>query len=560
MSNARVISWVASSIALAVLAHLILDMRGSGISRIVRRATIVPGADSASAISVKCGGKPAAVLSKASGDWRIVSPFRASADRQTVLELLDALAFAPILDSMDDLELRKLDRNRQDFGLQPPVLEVETLGVKGAEKVSFGGFTPAEDGVYATVEGENVVFVVPTNVFAAVNRNLDGFRSRTLFNISIDEVGAFDIRRTAGAFSRFVRDGEKWRMSEPAKSAASSSRVRKFISKMLDARASGFIWPVGATNETYTASASLLAGYGLDPDSAVTLTFKGIDGLDRQVSFGNETEDGLVYALAHNGGAIVTVDSSLKDLLLSGGDDLIDTRLFPVEKSSVTSISISDGDSQFVLAKGSDGAWRLDAPVSAPADATAVTELIDRLMALNVSDADVSGVRVTLSPDAASAFVPRGLVLAGYGLNRFRSREMLDVQPSQVRRLVVTKEGGKPVAVVYDAGRRVWNVESFEAGGVADEEALEALLSALNPLTAVEVVQLRATTSELTRYGLESPMCSIAIDRAQADSVRKNIRIGDRAGDGWYATVGSSDAVFLLSGKTVKNLMAPIVR
>lgn len=560
MSNARVISWVASAIALSVIAHLILDIRGSGISRIARRGTIAPGADAASAISVKCNGKPAALLSKASGDWRIVAPFRASADRQAVLEFLDALAFSPILDSMDDMELRKLDRNRQDFGLQPPVLEVETLGVKGAEKVSFGGFTPAEDGVYATVEGESVVFVVPTNVFAAVNRNLDGFRSRTLFNIAVDEVGAFDIRRTAGAFSRFIRDGEKWRMSEPAKSAASSSRVRKFMSKMLDARANSFIWPVGATNETETASASLLAGYGLDPDSAVTLTFKGIDGLDRQVSFGNETEEGLVYALVHNGGAIVTVDSSLKDALLSGVDDLIDTRLFPVEKASVASISISDSKSQFILAKGLDGAWRIDAPVSAPADASAVNDLIDRLMALNVSDADVSGVRVTLSSDAASAFVPREFVFADTGLNRFRSKEMLNVQPSQVRRLVVTKEGAKSVAVVYDSGRRVWNVESFEAGGVADEDVLNTLLSEINPLTAVEVVQLRASTSELTRYGLESPVCTIAIDRAQADSVRKNIRIGDKSGDGRYATIGSSDAVFLLSDKTVKNLMAPIVR
>lgn len=560
MSNARIISWVASAIALSVLAHLILDIRGSGISRIARRGTIAPGADAANAISVKCEGKPATVLSKASGDWRIVAPFRARADRQVVLEFLDALAFAPIIDSMDDMELRKLDRNRQDFGLQPPVLEVETLGAKGAEKISFGGFTPAEDGVYATVEGENVVFVVPTNVFSAVNRNLDGFRSRTLFNIAVDEVGAFDIRRTAGAFTRFIRDGEKWRMSEPSKSAASSSRVRKFMSKMLDARASGFIWPVGATNEIDTASASLLAGYGLDPDTAVTLTFKGIDGLDRQVSFGNDTEEDQVYALVHNGGAIVTVDATLKDMLLSGVDDLMDTRLFPVEKTSITSIAILDGESQFILAKASDGAWRIDAPVSAPADASAVTELIDRLMVLNVSDADMSGVRVTLSSNEASAFVSRGLVFADSGLSRFRSREILDVQPSQVRRVVMTKEGAKPVAVVFDAARRVWNVESYEAGGVADEEVLKTLLSELNPLMAVEVVKLRATTSELARYGLESPACTIAIDRAQTDSVRKNIRIGDRAGDGWYATVGSSDAVFLLSGKTVKNLMAPIVR
>ena len=560
MSNTRAVSWIAAAIGLSIVAHLILDMRGFGISRIARRTVVSPGADAASAVSVKRGGNPTIMLSKASGEWLLVSPFGASADSQAVLELLDALAFAPIVDSMEDSELRKLDRSRSDFGLEPAVAEVETLGSNGPVKILFGDATPAGDGVYAAVEGESMVFVVQTNVFSAVDKPVDGFRSRTLFSIAPDEVGAFDIRRSAGSFARFIRDGDKWMMSDPSRSAASSMQVKKFLSTMLEARAKGFVWPIGASNETATASAALLAGYGLDPDSAVTLTFKGMDGVDRQAAFGNDAEEGSVYAIVHNGGAIVTVDSSLKEMLLSGAEALVDTRLFPVDSQTVSSISIWDGDSQCMLAKGSDGVWRLDAPVSAPADQTMVSGLIGRLLALSVSDSDASGVRVALAADVAPALVPRDVVLAGEGFERFRSLEVLAVEPSQVRRLVVTKEGSKPVSVVYDPGRRAWNVESSEAGGVADAEAIDAMLAALNPLKAAVVVKLRASSSELARYGLESPAYTIAIDRAQADSVRRNIRIGDRTGDGRYATIGSSDAVFVLPDKAVKTLLAPIVR
>ena len=559
MTNARTMSWIASVMVLAVVAHLILDIRGTGVSRMNKRASIAPTADVASAVSVRREGAPAIVISKASGEWRLVSPVHAAVDRSVILELLDSLAFTPIIDSMDESELRKIDRRPQDFGLQPPLLEVETLGSKGIEKIFFGNPTPAGDGVYASVGGENIVFVVQTNVFASVDKSVDGFRSRKLFDMDADEIGAFDIRRSAGSFARFIRNAEKWRVKEPNNATASASRVRKFLATVFDARVEAFVWPVGASNETEVASASLLAGYGLDPDSSVTLTLKGMDGVDRQVSFGNEAENGSVYALAHNGGAIVTVDSSLKDTVIACQEGLVDTRLFPVEESSVTSVSIVDGDTQCTLAKEADGGWRIDSPISAPADSVAVADLVGRLLSLNVSDADPSGVRVTLAEDVEPALVPRGIVYAGSGVESFRSRKMADITPLQVRRLVATKEGAKSSAVVYDADRRLWHVESSDDGGVADEESIETLLSALNPLEAIDVVKLRVAASEFGRYGLDTPAYMIAIDMKQDDSVRRNIRIGDKVGDGRYATIGSSDAVFVLSDKTVKTLTAPIV-
>lgn len=558
MSNVRYICWLMLGIILVAGAHIALDVR-RGTPRIVRRTSLCGDADQAIKLSVCRADSQETVLSKSSGSWKLLSPFHASADSHMVLRLLDTLAFSPIRDSMDDSELSKLGRSRSDFGLDRPCLTVAVEDQQGSCEVMFGFSTPAGDGVYAAVSGDKSVFVVDTNVFAAVDMAADRLRSRSLFTVDIDEIGAFDVRRSAGLFMRLVRNGEKWRMTEPQDSPASSSKVMKFLASVLNARAVDFVWPVGASNETDKVSVALLAGYGLDPESAVTVTLKGSDGVDRLLSLGKEAENGLVYALAQNGGAVVTVAASFKDAVLDGSSGFLDTRLFPYEEAAVTSLSITDGDERYLLAKGGDGVWRLDAPVVAMADDDEVTSLVRRLLALNPSAADASGVMVSISTNAKPVRVSREATLGRHRLENLRSKEVTRVDPSRIRRIVSSPSGGKPTAVVYDPDRRAWNVETSPNGGVADMAAIEAILDVLNPLRAESVVTLRVGSSGLGRYGLELPMHVIAIDRTQDGTVRRNLLIGDKAPGGRYITFGSSDAVFVIGDEAIRRLTAPLV-
>lgn len=561
MSNARVICWMLLAVGLLVAAHLALDARGGGEPGIVRRVSLFSKADSAVSVSVARDGEQPTEMSKASGLWRITEPFSASADSSAVLRLLDALSFEPIRDSMNDSELRKLGLRRQDFRLDQPLVVVKASGPDGVSEVAFGRAAPAGDCVYASVDGSKTVYLVGTNVFAAANLAADDFRSRSLFSVDADEIGAFDVKGSAGSFMRFMREGGTWRMADGTGFVdVLAPRVDDFLSRLLGAKAAGFIWPVGASNETETASVALLAGYGLDPESAVTVTFKGKDGTDRQVSFGKVAEKGFVYALAHNGGAIVTVDADLKNLVTAGSGAFLDTRLFPYEEGGVSSVSISDGEVQFLLAKGADGYWRLDAPVAAPADSEAVASLVSRLLTLHTSDMDSSGVMISLSSNAPPVAVSRESVLGNHRLEDLRSREIIRIDPAHVRRIVVTPSDGKPDAVLYDSDRNSWNVETSQEAGVADLAVVESLLAALNPLTASRIVKIGAGSSDLGRYGLEKPAFVIAVDRRQEDSVRRNILIGDSADGGRYVTLGASDEVFLVGGDVAERLTARLVR
>lgn len=558
MGNARSLCWIVVALALTVLAHVFLSYKGGVERALVQRTSLLGSVDGVERVSVTRGDSVETVIAR-KGRWRLVSPYAAIVDERTVMKLLDTLRTAEIEDTYSDEDLLKLGRTRADFGLSPARFAVSVTAGETTSEFLFGSATPNGSGVYAAVVGENAVFVLPAASISAVDLKTEDFRRRELFPVASESVNSFDVKRGSGSFMRFVRDGDAWRMVQPEESPASGERVGKLLAGVLGATAAGFVWPTGAEGESATATAALLAGYGLDPEGAVTLTFKCADGHDRQVSFGKVAREGLVYALAQNATAIVTVDAALKDAALAGAAEFTDTRIFPVEPSSLTRVSVSDGELACLLAKGADGAWRLDAPVSAATDAANVERLLARLTALRNEDLDERGVTVSISTNRPPVAVARDAAWGDLRPADLRSLEILRIDRAQLKRIVVQSGNSTPVAVVYDRDRRAWNVESSEDAGVVSAAAVEAIAASLDPLVARQVVRLKVSSADLRRFGLETPRLTLAIDQANDGAVRRNVLVGDVAEGGWYATLGATDAVFVLPDETVRRFETKLI-
>lgn len=569
MNGMKRVGWLLAGVAAAVAAHLAIDMKTDCAPQGLGRRALVPDAEKAIMFHVARAGEPGTRLVAATravasepgeGGWKIALPYPADAGQSVVLRLSDALAFAPVADEMTDAELLRLGRTREDFGLDN-ARAVVTVGWPGevAVRVCFGNATPAGDGVYATVGEGDTVYVVSSNVFAAANLGTADFRRRRVFAFGQDDVASFDIKNGPGRFLRFTREGEAWRLVEPHANRASSPRIREFLDTLLKLEATGFVWPTGATNETAALSEALLAGYGFLADSAVAVTLKCANGKDGTLGFGSDAGKGQVYALAP-GGSIVTVPAAVRDAVTAGAGAFVDTRLFPTEAKAVNAISIEDGGTAHLLSRDAEGAWRLDAPVSAAADAKAVEALVARILALQIQDIATNGVRVSVGTNAEPFAVSRTALLADTRLEDLRSKTIVKIEPKNVKRLVVTDHEAKPVAVVFDGERNAWNVESAEGTVVADGEAAGRLAEALNPLKAVRVARLKVSASELGLFGLDKPQRTVAVDQAAEGSVRRNVLVGDVTDGGRYATLGSSDAVFVISAESAAALLAPIVK
>ena len=560
MTNRRMILWLLAGILVLAGANFMLARNVSHKAALIQKSSLLSVPDEAvSGIVMLRKGVMETRLRHVS-EWRITDPFEGSADESVVLRLLDALEYTPVSDAFSDKELLKLGgRTRADFDLAPPRLSVCVRFGDREKRIGFGSFTPSKSEVYACVDGLPAVFVVPSNMLAAVDLPTESFRRRTLFGSGEESVAAFDVKR-GSEFLRFRKDGDVWTMVQPTEATASAARIKKLLADVHSARAVDFVWPVGSSNEVSDASVALLSGYGLDPENAVTITLKGVDGTERRISFGSEASDGLVYALVHNGTAIVTVDRSLKEQASLGNAAFADTRLFPFEPAQVAGLSISDGGVSCLLAKQEDGSWRMDSPVSAEADAAAVESLLSAVLALRSADADEDGVEVGVSPDARTAKVSRRSLGVAFRLEDLRSLDIQKIDPATVRRLSVTgTDTNSTTSVVYDRDRRAWNVESSPKKGTVDEKAVERVLKAVYPLRAERIVKLKVTAGDLSAYGLDNPRLTVAIDLSREDSTRRNILVGDRTNGGRFATVGASDAVFVLPDAACADLSQEIV-
>lgn len=560
MKNMRIIVWLLAGISLLVAANFFLSFNDTPETAIVQRRSLLTVPDDAvSMLEISRDGSVESVLTR-TGSWRLVEPFAGSVDESVVLRLLDALAYAPLDDSLGDQELLKLGRTRADFGLENPRLCIRVRAGDTETSISFGTTTPSASGVYAAIEGVHAVFVVPSNTLAAVDVPASGFRRRTLFTSGEESVASFDVKRGTGEFMRFKRDGDGWAMVQPTEGPASAPKIKKLLTDVMSASAYDFVWPIGGSNEVAEVSGALLAGYGLGAENAVTLTLKGTDGSDRRISFGSDAGEGRVYALVHNGSAIVTVDGSLKDMASLGNSAFADTRLFPYEASQVNGISIVDGGVTCMLAKNDDGSWRMDSPISAPASLTAVESLVSAVLALRGGDADEKGVEVSISADERKVHVARGSLGTHFRLENLRSLEILKIDPASVRRLSVTGTNtNKMKSVAYDRDRRAWSVEASSVSGTVSEGGITRVLGVVNPLEAGRIVKLKVSADDLGGYGLDKPRLTVAIDLEREDAIRRNILVGDATDGGCFATVGASDAVFVLSESAVYDLSADIV-
>ena len=559
MRNAKSIIILLTIIAVAAALDYFVYF-GKGPSSTSKRTTLVDFQSEAVSVRIERVGSPAVVLDRGLGGWRLTDPFASGADEQAVMKLVDVLTQTPVVEVISDSELLKLGRTRADFSLEEPVLTVTLTGMdKSVCRFMFGSATPTQDGVYASVEGVDAVFILGKPAFSFVDVRPDDLRQRSLLPLGGAWVTSFEIKREGTPLLEFLRTGAGWNVGSEK---ASSQKITEFIDDLTTASAVSFIWPVGSSNETDHATSSLLAGYGLDPDSAVTVTLNDINGKSRRLSFGKEADDGNVYALVQNGNAIVTVPSKLRDFARQDPVMFTDSRLFPVEARSVNGFSVSSDGSLYSLVRDKDGKWGLESPVVAPADQEASDALLSLILSLSPADVvKENGVAVSVLTNMSKVLIPRERILGKRTFEDLRSREMLKIDAPLVKRIVSTVGGKTPktASVVYDRERRQWNLDTEADGVTVNVKGVESVLSVINPLAAVRIEKLAVVAADLDDYGLDTPFLTVAIDQDSDETIRRNILIGKKTRGGRFATIGSSDAIFVISDATVSRLSASIV-
>ena len=574
MSDRRLALFFLAAIACLAAALALLARRARAEASEATRTTLCTFAPEAvDGVEIARGGTNVVRLVRGdAGAWRLAAPFAAPADAAPVARLVDALTLLPFGDLRTAAELAELGEGFADFGLAGDARASVALHAHGdAARIFFGARTASGKEVYARVEGLRNVFTLPAEVLEALPADADGFRLRTLVACARDEIAGLDLHAPDAPFIRLVRAASGWRLAAPVEAPADAAVVASLVDGLAGARIAGFVLPSaaqrGAAGRAVLARAAL-APYGLSAEAGLSVTVKAEARAPEQIVFGASVGTNLVYALVQGGTAVVTLEAAVADLFRKGDAAFRDTRVFPFGADErVRSVSLSAGPLVYVLARGTNGVWRLEAPVVAPADPACAAALVNAVLRIRRNDvpdrlAPEEAVRVSVAtstrvhPDVA---VARDFFKAQGPLANLRAKTLLELDAKTVRRLTRRPAEGASVSVAFDPERGAWGLAEGSAPATVNVEALKKLLAALTRVEATAVETLAASPADVRRCGLDAPALVIALDFEGADAVRRNLMLGARTPDGGrYATVGGADAVFVLDRATAAALMISI--
>jgi hypothetical protein len=338
------------------------------------------------------------------GSWRITKPVAARAADAAVQELLDGLFGVRVADFVaESVAAAPL------YGLDEPAAEVTLSSRTGEQTLRIGRSVEHAPGqTYATIDGADEVFAVPTNLAAALRVRTDALRDRRLITIPAYEIRYIEMQQGERTL-KLVQTGGVWQVTEPTAFRANDERVQIVLSEWTGAR-------IEAYNDEPLTN---LAEAGLAPPSRTLILARSVPV---PATNGETTVDGVTVRVsaieAGHDRSMVLVDGEASLYLISSGPvraisvkplAFRDLEMMAVEPPAVRSISVTAGGVEQVVSR--EGTNAFQAAVAAEVDRRAVDALLRAVRALRAVDliAEDAPDPAAFGLDAPAAVLTLGL-------------------------------------------------------------------------------------------------------------------------------------------------------
>jgi len=301
--------------------------------------------DRVSALTILSKGKEAMELKK-EGDWRIVEPIGAEADKSSVDDFLSALsrleAEREVVAAPDDLN---------PFGLVEPSLVIRIQAGEEKLELRVGDKNPAGEASFAKTSARPTVFLIAEGNRSVLDRGLNELRRRQLFSFQLVDVVAVAVKWYEGSTIavELTSDDREWQAPGDPKVRIKKRKVDNVIEQIHWLRAQHFL-----ENEPKD-----LPSYGLEPPLAVvTMRLKSGENAELRLAK-KEKDEKQIAALSSQLPSVVQVAAGIlndlpKDLL-----GLKDRSLSSFKPDAVSEVVWSLGDFQGQALRLDEGSWGL---------------------------------------------------------------------------------------------------------------------------------------------------------------------------------------------------------
>lgn len=278
---------------------------------------------------------PIAITKSASGDWQITAPKPLHADQSAVTSIASTVSS---LNSERVVEDKASDL--QNFGLQPPVLEVDLTAKDKRQKLLFGSDTPAGGAVYAMLASDPRLFTVASYAKTSLDKTLNDLRDKRLLLVDGDKVSQIEVVRKSSDIE-FGRNKDDWQILKPKPMRADGVQVGDLVRDLTNAK-----MDLSTADAKQEASAF--------DHAAPVATAKLTDESGTQQLQVRKSKD-TYYAKSSAVEGAYKVDSGLGKALEKNVDDFRDKKIFDFGYNDPNKIELHDADKAYFLTRGTGG-------------------------------------------------------------------------------------------------------------------------------------------------------------------------------------------------------------
>ena len=367
------------------------------------------------------------------GRWRLTAPISAPANGPKIESTLAALSAIRVVDGAKGF----VADNVTDFtpyGLNPPAATVEltTTAQPDSPLVLQIGRKPTDqpDRVYVRRGDQDDVVLVNDRFLSEIPAETTAFRSQNVTDLDPAAVSEIRIEALKTTFT-VERQGDGWALKTPRTERADTYAVQSFLNQLDELKTSEFLDPARVIRPELDPPVMTLkvwqSAAGRTGAAANTGTTAEPPSQPPALSLRIGRHDRLkktVYGQLEGDKVILALPDSLLDLLPRNQYAFRDRGVLALSPAGVSKLTLVREGKTTVLepdkASSTPNRWRMLAPIKAPADTAAITQLLALLSDLRAEDfaADAVGdgklfgldqphVVVTWDAESAAAGPPR---------------------------------------------------------------------------------------------------------------------------------------------------------
>jgi Domain of unknown function (DUF4340) len=286
-------------------------------------------------------------MNRAGDGWEITQPLDTPGDSSSVEGIADGLAEA----SSAQTESNAPDRLKA-YGLDPGTLSIDFTLKNGAKhKVILGNKDFTGDSVYALVDSNPTVYLLPNSLLTSSNKTADDLRDHAVLHFDTDQAASAELKNPSGDI-QLKKSPSGWGMTKPDTAPADSDAVSTLLSAV----------STGKMASVASETSADLAKYGLN-SPAVTFTVTNDIGKSSTLIVGKKQGDNY-YARDASRTTIFEIDGDLYKKLTQGAADLLDKTPLHVDETDINQIEIHDSNGDMIaVRKSSQGDdWQVQSP------------------------------------------------------------------------------------------------------------------------------------------------------------------------------------------------------